>query len=54
MVSCGFCDHSGVHATIATSFGGVRYCTGCETCQQELRQAREAAGDDEHSGEDPE
>lgn len=54
MVTCGFCNHAGVHATIATSFGGVRYCTGCEVCQRELHQAQQASQDAKCSDEDSE
>jgi hypothetical protein len=54
MVTCGFCGHAGVHATIATSFGGVRYCTGCDVCQRKLRQAQQASQGAERSDEDSE
>jgi hypothetical protein len=43
MVTCGFCGHEGAHATIAREVGGVRYCTGCPRCQEELRRLAEAS-----------
>jgi hypothetical protein len=43
MVTCGFCGHPGEHATITTTYGGVKYCTGCPYCQDELARRRQQA-----------
>jgi hypothetical protein len=32
MVTCGYCGHPGVHATILPPDSGTKRCTGCAQC----------------------